>query len=131
MMKLKMTTINLMLISTLLLTGCSFEVSSGTDNNTEPQETAEDINTDNLIPLGSVVKLKGAAKPVVIHGYEQQKYDSKEIYDYISVPFPEGHIRPDYSIFFNREDIEEVLHVGYSTPEDKELREEADSRLKD
>ncbi|QXE03453.1 DUF4176 domain-containing protein [Terribacillus sp. DMT04] len=126
-----MTTIHLILISTLLLTGCSFEVSSGSDNTTEPTETTENINTDKLIPIGSVVKLKKAEKPVMIHGYEQQEVGTEELYDYISVPYPEGHIRPDYSIFFNREDIEEVLHVGYSTPEDKELREEADSRLKD
>lgn len=56
---------------------------------------------------------------------------NQKIFDYIAVPYPEGHIRPDYSIFFNKEDIEEVMHVGYATPEDEKLREEADTRLKE
>ncbi|PAD36249.1 DUF4176 domain-containing protein [Terribacillus saccharophilus] len=118
---------------TLFLTGCSvgFTTSSGDDGSTEQPPTVENVNTENLIPIGSVVKLKGAEKPVMIHGYEQQEYGSEKLYDYISVPYPEGHIRPDYSIFFNRVDIEEVLHVGYVTPEDEKLREEADSRLKE
>ncbi|MFP7171081.1 DUF4176 domain-containing protein [Terribacillus sp. 7520-G] len=121
------------IIFTIFLTACSvgFTTSSGDDESTEQQPTVENVDTEKLIPLGSVVKLKGAEKPVMIHGYEQQEYGSEKLYDYISVPYPEGHIRPDYSIFFNREDIEEVLHVGYATSEDEKLREEADSRLKE
>ncbi|MHC8522940.1 DUF4176 domain-containing protein [Rossellomorea sp. H39__3] len=76
--------------------------------------------------MGTVVKLSNMDKLVMIYGYNQIQVSTKKQFDYIGVPYPEGNISADYNVFFNRNLIEEVLHNGYVTDEDKKIREEAD-----
>ncbi|AJS59063.1 DUF4176 domain-containing protein [Paenibacillus sp. IHBB 10380] len=75
-----------------------------------------------LLPLGSVVLLKGAYKNLVVYGRKQVHIDTNKIYDYIGVVFPEGYIDPDYSFLFNHEDIEVVKYVGYLNDEEKDFQ---------
>ncbi|MDQ0213965.1 hypothetical protein J2S13_000360 [Oikeobacillus pervagus] len=79
-----------------------------------------------LLPIGTVVKLKKVEKPVMIYGRHQMQTSSRHIYDYIAVPYPEGNITDDFNMFFNRNMIEEVLHLGYETAEEKEMREKVE-----
>lgn len=70
----------------------------------------------HILPIGSVVMLKGATKPVMIFGYMQTsaKYPDTVI-DYIGVPYPEGSISLDVQVGLMMTDIEEVLFEGYKT----------------
>ncbi|MBR3165720.1 MAG: DUF4176 domain-containing protein [Lachnospiraceae bacterium] len=78
-----------------------------------------------LLPVGSVVRLKNAVRKAVIMGCMQQvtrgegKGKAPEVYDYMAVPFPEGYLGKGTVFLFNEEDIEEVCFTGYENSESK------------
>ncbi|WP_253275500.1 DUF4176 domain-containing protein [Rossellomorea aquimaris] len=121
-MKIKFLLILTFMAFTLL--GCS---QSANDEPNKQEEVKEEIlDKTKLLPIGTVVKLTKVDKSVMIYGYNQIQLSTNKQYDYIGVPYPEGNISPDYNVFFNRNMIEDVLHNGYVTDEDKKIREEAD-----
>lgn len=71
---------------------------------------------NTILPIGSVVKIMGIEKPIMIFGFLQQSGLSqvKQV-AYVGVPYPEGNIGPQAQIGFQRGDIEEVLFEGYRT----------------
>ena len=72
----------------------------------------------NLLPVGSVVLLKGATKKLMITGIKPVREEEPEVvYDYIGVYYPEGYLSPDYNFLFNHSDINDVVFTGYSNPE--------------
>lgn len=111
------------ILSTLITVGCSQQTTDDVK-----KEEAKEVSLDptKLLPIGTVVKLSNMDKLVMIYGYNQIQVSTKKQFDYIGVPYPEGNISADYNVFFNRNLIEEVLHNGYVTDEDKKIREEAD-----
>lgn len=47
----------------------------------------------DLLPVGSIVLLKGGVKKTVIIGVLQVSEENpEEMYDYIGVPYPEGYL---------------------------------------
>lgn len=76
-----------------------------------------------LLPIGSVVKLKGAVKHLMIFGLRQTDVKTNKEYDYIGVMYPEGNISEELRFMFDHEDIVEVAHKGYETEEHKEFLE--------
>lgn len=71
---------------------------------------------NTILPIGSVVMLKGGTKPVMIFGYMQKSgLRPGEMADYIGVPYPEGNINLAVQVGFQMTDIEEVLFEGYRT----------------
>ncbi len=76
------------------------------------------MNILNLLPIGSVVLLKGAEKRLMIYGVKQhdEQKDGKE-YDYCGVLYPEGNIGGEMTFLFNAEDIGMVLFRGYEDEE--------------
>ena len=75
---------------------------------------------NTILPIGSVVMLKNATKPVVIFGYMQKSALFKEeLVDYIGVPYPEGNINVAVQVGFQMTDIGEVLFEGYRTDDFK------------
>lgn len=56
----------------------------------------------NLLPIGSVVTLKGGTKKLAIMGILVGNKDAS--YDYIAVPSPEGFIDEEHTYLFNHED---------------------------
>lgn len=72
-------------------------------------------NIKNLLPVGSVVRLNGAVKNLMIFGVCQSHNDKD--YDYIGVLWPEGNIGAEAQILFAHEDIEEVLFRGFENAE--------------
>ena len=78
----------------------------------------------DLLPIGSVVLLKGANKRVMILSRIQAPADTGDIYDYASCPYPEGIVDPENIIFFNRDDIERVYFIGFQDPEELRYREQ-------
>ncbi|WLR41403.1 DUF4176 domain-containing protein [Bacillus carboniphilus] len=150
--------LTLMLILVLILAGCSQTNKSDSDVSSKDIKTEEnspseeghsevEVSTENehieieesdlteydtnkLLPIGTVIKVKQFTKPVMIYGHNQIQTSTGKSFDYIAVPYPEGNISPDYNMFLNRNMIEEVLYIGYITEEDKKLREEVELQIK-
>ncbi|MBE5796757.1 MAG: DUF4176 domain-containing protein [Clostridiales bacterium] len=70
-----------------------------------------------LLPIGSVVKLKGAEKCLMTFGVRQTDVKSGKEYDYIGVMYPEGNLGEDLRFMFDHEDISEIIYKGYESDE--------------
>ncbi|HIQ98958.1 MAG TPA: DUF4176 domain-containing protein [Candidatus Scybalocola faecavium] len=75
------------------------------------------MNIENLLPIGSVVLLKGGVKRLMIYGVRQTDKKSQVEYDYIGVLYPEGNIGDDYQYLFNHDDIQEIYFKGFEDDE--------------
>jgi len=73
---------------------------------------------DYLLPIGSIVRLSGGEKRLMIYGIKQQdtEGDGKE-YDYVAVLYPEGNLGTEYQYMFNHSDIEDVYFRGFEDVE--------------
>ena len=70
------------------------------------------------LPIGSVVKLEGGTKPVMVTGYCAVSDETGDrIFDYRGVPFPEGVITEKGAVLFDNSMIVEVLHTGWECDE--------------
>ena len=70
-----------------------------------------------ILPLGSVVRLKngdGTDLLIVSRASIVRETFSEVYYDYGAVVVPQGLTSPEEVFFFNRENIDEVMFVGYS-----------------
>lgn len=77
-------------------------------------------NLKQLLPIGSVILLKGMEKKIVIIGampVVRTKANNHIAYDYLGVPYPEGFMDLDKSLLFMHEDITEVVFEGYTDKE--------------
>lgn len=72
------------------------------------------MDNNFILPIGSVVKLKGLKKPLMIFGIMQLNgIAEKQLFDYSAVPYPEGNIDIRAIVSFNRDKIEKVIFRGY------------------
>lgn len=78
------------------------------------------------LPLGTVLSLKGGNRLVVIMGYMAIDGESKEIWDYVCCPFPEGK-RSSEDLFINKATIDEIYQMGFSDAEGLAFLEYLDS----
>lgn len=77
---------------------------------------------NKLLPIGSVVLLKGGAKKLMIIGIKQIKTDEEnKEFDYIGVMYPEGFLGNDTNFLFNHDAINDVVFTGYTNPERAEF----------
>jgi hypothetical protein len=89
-----------------------------------------------LLPIGSVVLLKGADKRLMIYGVKQINEEDNKEYDYIACLYPEGNIGVEYNYLFNHGEIEEIDFIGYMDAEfqlfrdsfQRELEKEANNK---
>lgn len=77
----------------------------------------------NLLPIGSVVLLKGGEKRVMVCGRIQTKAGEDRIYDYSACLYPEGIVNPSHMYFFDNDSIERIFFVGFQDPEELEMQE--------
>lgn len=75
------------------------------------------MNMKELLPIGSIILLKGGQKRMMVFGVKQTKGDTGELYDYIGVIYPEGNIGKQGQFLFNHEDIEKIFFRGYEDEE--------------
>ena len=76
------------------------------------------MNILDLLPIGSVVLLKGAEKRLMIYGVMQHDNENTDVeYDYCGVVYPEGNIGGETTFLFNSEDIQTVYFRGYEDAE--------------
>lgn len=74
------------------------------------------MKIEGLIPIGSVVLLKGGNHRLMIMGYAQKMADREDtVFDYVGCLYPEGFMGPDQNYLFNRDQIEKIYNVGYQT----------------
>lgn len=74
-----------------------------------------------MLPIGSVVVLKGGKKTLMIFGRKQISSINNKLWDYLACFYPEGNVGPEYCFLFNEEDIDEVVFTGYSDDANKEF----------
>jgi len=73
---------------------------------------------EKLLPIGSVVTLKGGLKKLMIVGLKVAVEEAPDtFYDYIGVLYPEGFMGAQSHFLFNHDDINDVIFMGYSNPE--------------
>jgi hypothetical protein len=78
---------------------------------------------ERFLPIGTIVVLKGAKKPIMVTSYfifSKAKEDDR-IFDYGGCPYPIGLVDPNSSFAFNHDDIEKVVHLGYVDEDHKKL----------
>ena len=67
----------------------------------------------SVLPIGSVIRLSGGEKRLMIIGYFPQMSSGGKVYDYIGCLYPEGFLDADNFFMFNMADIERVDFVGF------------------
>ena len=82
-------------------------------------------NIKELLPIGSVIRLCDASKCLMIIGILQKNLETNELYDYITVPYPEGFISKQTVFYAMHEDIDEVLFTGFNNTEREEMIKDA------
>lgn len=75
-----------------------------------------DIMGNNLLPIGTVVLLKGGTKKVMISGYYSKSKDDNKVYQYNGCIFPEGFMDNTFCLFDTNQ-IEEVCYKGLENDE--------------
>lgn len=70
----------------------------------------------SLLPIGTVVLLKGATKKLMITGYYSKAADSDKIYTYNACIFPEGYMENTFCLF-DANQIDEVFYKGLENDE--------------
>ena len=71
----------------------------------------------NILPLGSVVTLKhgdGTQLMIIARATIVNSGISEVYYDYGAVLIPQGMISPEEVYFFNKENVEEIIFIGFS-----------------
>lgn len=80
-----------------------------------------------LLPIGSVVLLKGGIKKIMVTGIKPVSKDdddgTEQEYDYIGVIYPEGYLNDEFNFLFNHSDVNDVVFRGYENPERVEFIE--------
>ena len=85
----------------------------------------------NMLPIGSVVRTIGAERKLMVVGRIVTTEEKDKIFDYVVVPYPEGVGASDQMFFFDRDQIEELLFVGFQDPEALEFQREVLDNLKE
>lgn len=76
-----------------------------------------------FLPIGTIVLLKEATKKVMIAGFlAAENEESKDIYDYVGFPYPEGITSSKEFLLFNHDQIKEVFYEGYKDESENALK---------
>jgi|GEM_PF-258482 len=71
----------------------------------------------NYLPLGTIVKVDGEL--LMVEQRMVVRKGASSYTDYRGVPYPTGVFNDSMYVYFNREQIEEVVFKGYEGPEDE------------
>lgn len=79
---------------------------------------------EELLPIGTVVMLKGAKKRVMISGFcAMDEEHPGKVWDYSGCMYPEGFLSSNQTCLFDHEQIEKVYHLGLIDDEEEEFKE--------
>lgn len=76
-----------------------------------------------LLPIGSVVLLKGGNKRIMVCGRVVARNGENHVYDYTACLYPEGITDPRNMQFFDHSAIERVYFMGFQDPEELQFHE--------
>ncbi|MEK1415565.1 DUF4176 domain-containing protein [Limosilactobacillus fermentum] len=79
----------------------------------------------NLLPMGSLVYLKGGDMKLMIiaRGPVFEDDHGETVYaDYLGVPYP-GGFQPDEGAFFNQDAVDRLIFRGYEDEEEERYKE--------
>ncbi|MCA1321581.1 DUF4176 domain-containing protein [Bacillus tianshenii] len=79
--------------------------------------------TKDLLPIGTVVIVEPITQGIMIYGRKQQQANTDKTWDYVACPYPQGHITEDTNVFFNHDQIKEVIYKGLETEGEIQFRE--------
>ena len=78
--------------------------------------------TKNIYPLGTVLYLQEGNEKIMIIGrgvvFNDQETNEEVYTDYMGCIYPYG-VNPENAIFFNQENIDEVIYEGYKDESEK------------
>lgn len=83
----------------------------------------------SLLPIGSVVLLKGGTKRVMVIGFapkvasEEDGKQKEDMWDYSGCIYPEGFIESNQVCLFDHAQIEKVYHLGLIDNEEREFKQ--------
>ena len=84
---------------------------------------------ENLLPIGSVVLLKGGQRKLMITGRILSDQKMEEIYDYVGVLYPYGMTGDENQFFFNDDAIDQIFFIGFQDEDELSFREEVLAEL--
>ena len=80
-------------------------------------------DASKLLPIGSIVLLKGGTKKLMIMGfYSSPSNDKDKVFDYCGCLYPEGLISSDKNLLFNQDQIDKIFYSGYKNEEEIEFK---------
>ena len=81
----------------------------------------------SFLPIGTVLKLKGSKKRLMITGFfpieNDKTEENKKMWDYSGCLYPEGIISSKNNFLFNHDQIDEVQFMGFVDEEEKRFEE--------
>ena len=83
----------------------------------------------DLLPIGSVVLLKGAKTKLMIIGRILCDEKMDQIYDYVGCIYPIGISSEEEQYFFNRDAIDRIYFIGCQDGEELQFQEEVLGKL--
>ena len=84
-----------------------------------------------LLPTGSVVRLKNGTKRIMICGRLQQRERDLKIFHYCACYYPEGILNSDELFLFQHDDIDVVCFIGYQDEEEVRLQKYIQKRCEE
>jgi hypothetical protein len=84
---------------------------------------------ERLLPLGSVVLVKGGNKRLMITGRIQARKGDTKVYDYSACLYPEGIMNSQEMYFFNHDAVDHLYFVGFQDEEELGFRSEKLAKL--
>lgn len=85
---------------------------------------------EQVLPIGTVVMLKGGIKRLMIVGYQLSSADdTSKVYDYAGCLYPEGFMGAEKMLMFDHSQIEHIFAMGLQNPEQMAFRKELEAEL--
>ena len=93
---------------------------------------------ERFLPIGTIVQVKDAKRPIMITSYciiptgnqiqnGNQVPAEKKIYEYGGCIYPQGIIDKNTIVYFNHNQIERIIFMGYETEEYVEFSKDLSS----
>lgn len=78
---------------------------------------------EEILSLGSIVYLKNNHNKLMVisRGAIYNKEGEESYFDYLACNYPRG-LENDRAVFFNNEDIDQILYYGYNDEEDQRIK---------
>ncbi|MBO5138637.1 MAG: DUF4176 domain-containing protein [Bacilli bacterium] len=89
------------------------------------------MDANELLPIGTIVLLKGANKRIMVTGFLFVDILQNKNYDYCGCAYPEGMTTKENVITFNHNQIDSIYHIGYSDKVEKNFKESLNKFFED